>query len=231
MEQAILTPAVRLLLAVVAGALIGLERTYNGRPAGFRTHALVSTASSLLMLFTVFQFDLLAGAPEEALKADPTRMAQGIMTGIGFLGAGVIMREGLNVRGLTSAASIWMTAAIGIMIGVGFYVAAGIAEVLALGMLSVFRRLEALVPTLYFARLTVRLAAENYVTEDQVRRLILPYSVDISNISYELEEDRRGFQYGMTIRTRNPENFQRLAEGLREAERVAEFRIQPSISE
>ncbi len=228
MEHVILTPVVRLVLAVVAGALIGLERTYNGRPAGFRTHALVATASSLLMLFTVFQFNLLAGAPVEALKADPTRMAQGIMTGIGFLGAGVIVREGLNVRGLTTAASIWMTAAIGIMIGVGFYVAAGIALALALGTLSIFRRLEALVPTLYFARLTVRLATENYMSEGEVRKLILPFSVGIANVSYEMEEGRRGFQYGMTIRARNPDNFRKLAEGLRAVERVGEFKIQPT---
>src|SRR5882672_3462282 len=118
MDSMHLTVIVHLVAALAAGGLIGLERSYQGRPAGFRTHALVCMASSLLMLLTVYQVWLLPGIPTDALRIDPTRMAQGIMTGIGFLGAGVIMREGLTVRGLTTAASIWITAGIGVMIGV-----------------------------------------------------------------------------------------------------------------
>ena len=110
----------RLLAALIAGALIGYERSYHGRPAGFRTHALVCTASSLLMLVTVYEAHWVR-VTTGLVQLDPTRMAQGIMTGIGFLGAGVIFREGLTVRGLTTAASIWMTAAIGILAGIGFY--------------------------------------------------------------------------------------------------------------
>lgn len=223
------TPAIRLVLAVVAGALIGLERTYSGRPAGFRTHALVATASSLLMLFTVFQFRLLSGAPADALKADPTRLAQGIMTGIGFLGAGVIVKEGITVRGLTTAASIWMTAAIGILIGVGLYWAAGIAEFLALGILALFRCLEALVPTLYFARLTVSASPESPLSEADLRKLVTSFGVRMSNFSYGFEGARQTFQFGMTIQTRNPNNFSRLAEGLRNTRRSEDFSIQSAV--
>src|SRR6267378_3976939 len=100
----------RLLVALAAGAAIGFERSYHGRPAGFRTHALVCTASSLLMLVTVYEAHWMRAA-SALVQLDPTRMAQGIMTGIGFLGAGVIIKEGLSVRGLTTAASIWITAA------------------------------------------------------------------------------------------------------------------------
>ena len=105
------------------GALIGLERSFHGRPAGFRTHALVCVASALLMLVTVYQNEWMTQVTIDAIRTDPTRMAQGIMTGIGFLGAGVIFKEGLTVRGLTTAASIWMTAAIGILVGIGFWFA------------------------------------------------------------------------------------------------------------
>ena len=100
---------IRLLMAVILGALIGFERSYHGRPAGLRTHTLVATSSALLMLVTVFQWDLLAGVPIETIRVDPTRMGQGIMTGIGFLGAGVILKEKLTIRGLTTATSIWMS--------------------------------------------------------------------------------------------------------------------------
>ena len=110
--------AARLLSALVAGALIGYERSFHGRPAGFRTHALVCTASSLLMLVTVYEGHWMRAA-SALVQLDPTRMAQGIMTGIGFLGAGVIIKEGLSVRGLTTAASIWLAAASGVACGLG----------------------------------------------------------------------------------------------------------------
>ena len=97
--------------------LPGFERSYHGRPAGFRTHTLVCVASSALMLVTMYQSHWYPESFSGRVALDPTRMAQGIMTGIGFLGAGVIFKEGLTVRGLTTAASIWITAAIGILAG------------------------------------------------------------------------------------------------------------------
>jgi putative Mg2+ transporter-C (MgtC) family protein len=97
----------RVVGALVIGAMIGFERTFHGRPAGFRTHALVCIASAILMIVTVYQNEWMTAVTHDAIRTDPTRMAQGIMTGIGFLGAGVIFKEGLTVRGLTTAASIW----------------------------------------------------------------------------------------------------------------------------
>src|SRR5690349_3536323 len=135
----------RLLAAVAAGACIGYERSFHGRPAGLRTHVLVCLASAVLMLVTVYE-DHWVRIPGEA-RLDPTRMAQGIMTGIGFLGAGVIVKEGLNVRGLTTAASIWLTAAIGLLAGVGLYLPMFVSVALTLAVLSVFRRVGLQVPT------------------------------------------------------------------------------------
>ena len=117
---------------LVIGALIGFERTFHGRPAGFRTHALVCIASAILMIVTVYQNHWMTAMEHDAIRTDPTRMAQGIMTGIGFLGAGVIFKEGLTVRGLTTAASIWVTAAIGILVGIGFWFAAVVGAVATL---------------------------------------------------------------------------------------------------
>src|SRR5574341_730364 len=145
----------RLLAAIAAGGIIGLERTYRGRAAGFRTHALVCVASTLLMLVTVYESHWFGGSAARTVL-DPTRMGQGIMTGIGFLGAGVIVKEGLTVRGLTTAASIWVTAAIGILTGIGFYFPAGIATVLALGTLSLFRWIEGRLPSEFYANFLIR---------------------------------------------------------------------------
>ena len=143
MDPAFYKITIHLLSAVLAGGAIGIERSFHGRPAGFSTHALVCLSSSLLMTVTVFQGSWLTVSNGTLYSTDPTRMAQGIMTGIGFLGAGVIFKEGLNVRGLTTAASIWITAGIGILLGIGFYFPAILATALTLIILSLFRWIEA----------------------------------------------------------------------------------------
>src|SRR3954470_24914114 len=125
--------------ALIIGALIGIERTFHGRPAGFRTHSLVCIGSAILMIVTVYQNQWMTLVDHDAIRTDPTRMAQGIMTGIGFLGAGVIFKEGLTVRGLTTAASIWVTAAIGILVGIGFWFAAMVGAIATLMVLAFFR--------------------------------------------------------------------------------------------
>jgi putative Mg2+ transporter-C (MgtC) family protein len=228
LEHPYLVTLLRLLLAVLAGALIGLERTYHGRPAGFRTHTLVCTASSLLMLFTVYQWELIAGAPLETVRIDPTRMAQGIMTGIGFLGAGAIMKDKVTVRGLTTAASIWMTASIGIIIGMGFHFAALLAVVLALMTLSFFRWVEAITPGLHYARLTVRFVRDARLSEKELHDLFRLHHTTSASLSYHLEKEGRTFQYRMTIRSRDPRNFERLVDSLSGMEAVQEFSLVPT---
>jgi len=151
--------ALRLVASLLIGGFIGLERSYHGRPAGFRTHSLVCLSTSLLMLVTVYETHWFPRLSQGRITLDPTRMAQGIMTGIGFLGAGTIMKDGLSVRGLTTAASIWITAAIGILIGIGFYVPAAIATFLTLGTLSVFRWIESRIPTQLYSQFVVRFRA------------------------------------------------------------------------
>ena len=128
--------------ALVIGALIGFERKFRGRPAGFRTHSLVCIASAILMIVTVYQNQWMTFVEHDAIRTDPTRMAQGKMTGIGFLGAGVIFKEGLTVRGLTTAASIWVTSAIGILVGIGFWFAAVVGAAASLIVLALFRYIE-----------------------------------------------------------------------------------------
>ena len=228
MESEYLTILLHLGLAVLAGGLIGLERTYHGRPAGFRTHTLVCTASALLMLVTVYQWQLLKGAPLETLRVDPTRMAQGIMTGIGFLGAGVIMKEGLTVRGLTTAASIWITAAIGVLIGIGFYFPAVVATLITLGTLALFRWIEMIMPSHYYARLNVRFKRQETPAESELRELIIRQNFSVANLSYRLEQEGKYFEYQMTVRSQNTDNYRKLAEMLTAMEQVLEFEIIPT---
>ena len=219
----------RLLLALLAGGIIGLERAIHGREAGFRTHTLVCVSSSLLMLLMAFQWQLIPQQYIDTIRTDPTRMAQGIMTGIGFLGAGVIIKEGLTVRGLTTAASIWMTAAIGIVIGMGFYEPALYATVLTVLTLSLFRWLESKIPSFKFAHLSVRFMRNNqYTDEDSLRGLIAEFGIKSFEAGYQLYDHGSSFQYQMTLRTTKMKNFRRLAQRLMDMDDVHEFRITPS---
>ncbi len=131
---------IRLVLALVLGGLIGLERESHGRPAGFRTHILVCVGSALVMLVSAYAFqELDTGRPG---GYDPGRIAAQVISGIGFLGAGTIMREGANIRGLTTAASLWTVAGIGLTIGAGFYFPAFMATLLVVATLILLNRVE-----------------------------------------------------------------------------------------
>jgi len=129
---------IRLTLSVVFAGIIGLERQISRRTAGLRTHILVSLGSCLIMLTSLYVFDIY----RNVANLDPTRIASGVVTGIGFLGAGAIIRESEGVRGLTTAASVWVSAAIGLAVGCGFYTASFYTTILALTVLMLLRRME-----------------------------------------------------------------------------------------
>lgn len=131
--------------ALLLGMLVGYERSFNGRAAGMRTYGLVCMASTALTVF-VGHASLWYGGTASHLQADPTRVVQGVVTGVGFLGAGVIMKDGLNISGLTTAASIWAASAIGVLLGVGFYAAALLLALLCMLAMSMLHRLEAVLP-------------------------------------------------------------------------------------
>ncbi|HWP27439.1 MAG TPA: MgtC/SapB family protein [Xanthobacteraceae bacterium] len=218
----------RVLGAVAIGALIGFERTFHGRPAGFRTHALVCVASALLMLVTVYQSHWMTELSIELIRTDPTRMAQGIMTGIGFLGAGVIFKEGLTVRGLTTAASIWVTAAIGILIGIGFWFAAVLGAIATLTVLSLLRLIEMKLPSEFYAHHVLSFRRSAVMSEEKLRELLGRYGFSIANLSSRLTEGGEMFEYRMVLRSRDPKSAEALSQHLRSLPEVIEFRISPT---
>jgi len=128
----------RLTVAAFLGGVVGLERESHGRPAGFRTHILVCLGSSLVMLVSVYALAQVTGG----LGFDPGRMAAQVISGIGFLGAGTILREGANVRGLTTAASLWVVAGIGLAAGSGFYTGAMVTTGLVVITLILLDKVE-----------------------------------------------------------------------------------------
>jgi putative Mg2+ transporter-C (MgtC) family protein len=217
----------RLAVGLLAGAAIGYERSFHGRPAGFRTHALVCMASSLLMLVTVYEAYWVRSVAD-SVRLDPTRMAQGIMTGIGFLGAGAIIKEGLSIRGLTTAASIWITAAIGVLAGIGFYFPLVVAVIFTLGVLSVFRWIEVRMPSESYYHFDVRFVRASEVTEAMLRELVERHGFTLANLSYRLEGEGRIRRHTMVLRTRRRGGPGALVQTLDRDTGVVEYRIAPA---
>jgi putative Mg2+ transporter-C (MgtC) family protein len=132
--------ALRLLLAAGLAAAIGIERELHEQPAGFRTHTLVGLGASLFAIISAFGFEAIAGnGPSGQIRADVTRVASQIVVGIGFLGGGAIIKYGASVRGLTTAASLWVTAAVGTAVGIGMPFLATATTVIALVALVALR--------------------------------------------------------------------------------------------
>jgi putative Mg2+ transporter-C (MgtC) family protein len=227
-DPAYLEMALRLVGALLVGAMVGSERSYQGRPAGFRTHALVCVSTALLMLLTVYEDRWFPELTQGRIALDPTRMAQGIMTGIGFLGAGTIMKDGLSVRGLTTAASIWITAAIGILVGVGFYFPAVLATILTFMTLSLLKWIENRIPSQFYAHFTVRFSRRDAPPEAEVRALLTTHGFSIASLHYHLNADADSFEYSMVIRASRAKKATKLAEVLNAMPAVKEFRVSPT---
>lgn len=172
--------------ALMLGLVVGYERSYRGRAAGMRTYGLVCMASCALTV--------IAGYPEYwfgghmPASTDPTRVIQGVITGIGFLGAGVIMRDGLNISGLTTAASIWTVAAIGVLVGVGFHGAAIMLAILAAIFMMWGAKVENLFPSRHAIAVTLHFQKAIVPSESHMRRMFLDHGYEIARGSFAVGE-------------------------------------------
>ena len=158
--------------ALFLGMMVGYERSYHGRAAGMRTYGLVCMASSALTVITGFPHYWFGGLSPLGAATDPTRVIQGIVTGIGFLGAGVIMKEGLNISGLTTAASIWASSAIGILCGSGFYLAAIILTFISSAIMIWGGALEYLLPSRHAVAVSLNFLPDYYPEYTEIQLLI-----------------------------------------------------------
>jgi putative Mg2+ transporter-C (MgtC) family protein len=134
----------------------------------------------------------------------------------------------LSVRGLTTAASIWITSAIGVLIGIGFYYPAVIATILTVGTLSLFRLIEARIPSHHYAQHFISFDRSDAMEDEEIRSMLEQHGFTIANISYRVSDNSADFEYRMVIRTSSPEKFSTLARYLRSNQRVKTFRISPT---
>lgn len=173
--------------ALLLGLLVGYERSYHGRAAGMRTYGLVCMASTALTVIVGYSGFWYGGHAALASNPDPTRVIQGIVTGIGFLCAGVIMHEEFSTRGLTTAASVWASAAIGVLIGVGFYAAAIMLALLAVFCMTWINRFESWLPSRQGFAVVLQFRKEFVPLEVVVRKIALERGYEIAGGSISIK--------------------------------------------
>lgn len=217
-----------LLGALAIGILIGYERSYHGRAAGLRTYALVCVASCVLTVINAYPQLWFGGTAHSPATADPTRTIQGILTGIGFLGAGVIMKEGFSIRGLSTAASIWMTAVIGVVIGVGFYGAAISAAILTVALMSGVRSIESALPHETVVYVSLTFARDHKPSAEDITAIMSCFGYDIIGWSFDLTRDGQRFEYHLVLKSAGSHDPAKLADAFSGLHGLMEFHLSPN---
>jgi len=192
-----------LVLAVVLGGLIGLEREIHGRPAGLRTHILVCLASATMILASRHLGEV-AAAKNLNVVFDPQRLAAGIVTGIGFLGAAAVIKSGDMVRGITTGACVWSVAGIGVVVGGGSYGLASVATALILCVLVVLDWLASGIPTVRYRSLTIRGQSRHLNRlAGEVRTLLKAHRMRVQDLSGRKKSADNPFELVFHVRCRS----------------------------
>ena len=190
---------VRIVIAGILSGVIGWERGSHGRDAGLRTMILVGMGTTVIMITSLMVYTLFAGSNDPILRLDPARIAYGVITGIGFLGAGAIMKDARRIRGLTTAACLWITTAIGLAVGCGLYLIAITTTALALVTLFLLKHLEMVFPRDRYNRLVAEYAG---VSGDvsAIKETVLKCRIEI--LSVEVRRDVANNLLGITLQLR-----------------------------
>ena len=218
--------------ALLLGLLVGYERSYHSRAAGMRTYGIVCMASCALTVFAGYPGFWWGQADTAHLAVDPTRVVQGIVTGIGFLGAGVIMRDGLSISGLTTAASIWASSAIGVLVGVGFYPAAILLALLSASLMMWGLQVEVRLPARLAVGVTLGFRAGHEPDERTIRAAMREwgYTLAEGTLHIACQHGQLSWQFVMVARHSRPRTTSliELSRLLRGIEGVESLQLTPA---
>ena len=213
----------RLLFAVGAGALVGIEREYHGRPAGLRTHILVSLGAAVVAVIST-QIPEVSLGEQTSFRADPGRIAAGVVTGIGFLGAGAIIRMGITARGLTTAASLWCMASIGMGFGFGLYRLSGFAVALVLFTLFVLGAMERRITRHWYKSVNVTLpGSDAYVSE--LRKRFKEHAWHIIDLKIRKQKSEDVMHLEVDLRLNSKQEVAQLVHVLDETDFVRDYTV------
>jgi putative Mg2+ transporter-C (MgtC) family protein len=209
---------VRLSVAALLGGILGVEREIHGRPAGLRTHLLVSLGAAAFMMMSPFVAGL-----DKNLPGDPGRIAAQIVSGIGFLGAGAIVKEGVNIRGLTTAACLWVAAAIGMTTGAGKYPSATIISIIAIFALGLLPRVETILSKHSYRVLEITTRLD--VDIDAILTVVKEQKVHVLRCDIDRDYDNDTLKTTLLIRLFHREVTDKHAQGIVKA--IESLKISP----
>jgi len=190
----------KLLIAAILSSFIGWERERRGRPAGLRTHLLVCVGVTLMMLVSEHIFVNYQGYKNDSvLRIDPARIAAQVVTGIGFLGAGTIMRSRASIRGLTTAASLWLVAGIGLAVGSGFILPAVFATVIAIATLILIPFIERGMKKDKYRTIKMLITGQEHFLDD-ITRILEKNSVKLQNYKFEKDIQKNEIMYDINVK-------------------------------
>ena len=233
-ERVTLEYSLRLLLSLVVGGVIGLERERSNQAAGLRTHVLISLGSSLIMIVSLTM--VAAGAPPEGAGAtvtlrggDPGRIAAQVVSGVGFIGAGTIMRFGGSVRGLTTAASIWIAAALGLSIGGGLYFVSAVGTAIALFTLTTLNRVEKrMFPDRTYKMLEVNVR-DKRISTDAIIPILRKHRIQVSNVDVTQAIEKQTVKMRFLVKIAEDTDLRALYDEINEIDNVYQVKLeQPS---
>jgi len=216
------TVSFRIAVSVILGGMIGVEREKHKQLAGFRTHILICLGSTLLMLLSIYLPQVFS-APGQS---DPGRIAAQVVSGIGFLGAGAILRIGANVRGLTTAATIWSVSAVGLAVGAGMYFAAFISTLVILFVLTVLDRIEKdFFPAQYLKYLHITFQEITF-KDEMVLDVLRMYRVKIKDVDITQSPQKNTTKMKIFIQVAKSTDFKNLYGDLQKIEGVSNIRLE-----
>lgn len=205
---------IKLFIAALLGGFIGWERERRGRPAGLRTHILVSVGVTLMMLVSLYLFDKYQGeSGNPALRIDPGRIAAQVITGIGFLGAGTIMRFRATVRGLTTAASLWVVAGIGLAVGIGYIIPAVFTTFIVLITLIFLPSVEEEIKRDRYKTLKMWINGTGHYLE-VLKDIIRTYSVELRQYKFENDLEKKIVMYDVNLKLRSEDQTLKISDDL-----------------
>jgi putative Mg2+ transporter-C (MgtC) family protein len=216
--------------ALLLGIVIGYERAFHGRAAGMRTYGLVCMASAALTVVVGYP-SFWYGGHATGGTGDPTRVIQGVVTGVGFLGAGVIMKDGFSISGLTTAALIWASSAVGVLVGIGFYAAAILLTAISALSMVVVSRLEDWLPTHPAIAVVLRFKHGSAPLEDTLRKAAQErgYQIAKGSLSINYQDGQPEWRFTATeIRKNHCASLAMLADELSNIEGVISFSMAPA---
>lgn len=216
-----------ILGALFLGMIVGYERSFHGRAAGMRTYGLVCMASAAVTVIVGYPHYWFGGLLPLTSTTDPTRVIQGVVTGIGFLGAGVIMKEGLNISGLTTAASIWASSAIGILCGAGFYFAAIMLSLISSATMIWGGYIENALPSRHAVSLTLQFHTDCNPNIIEIRELAdeLGYRLAEGSITITRHDNHEEWHVILIAKTKQQVSITAIAAGLQKCSSLSGYQV------